>query len=125
MEDSPPFSVIISPSQQETMWQCRTLAGFLCLQKERALYVSRMNQRNSKGKLFFSEALKAIACPALRSGAFEHLIPAWRAESCEGCKSDSLPVTRLRGFSVRQDLALSSHPKYICLSQVKSNLALF
>lgn len=29
MEDSSPFSVIIFPSQRETMWQCRTLAGFL------------------------------------------------------------------------------------------------
>lgn len=28
MEDLSPFSVIISPSQQETVWQWRTLAGF-------------------------------------------------------------------------------------------------
>lgn len=64
-------------------------------------------------------------CPDLWLGGFEHLIPAWRAESREGCKSDSPSVTRLLGFSGKQDLALSSHPEYICLSQVKSNLALF
>lgn len=48
-----------------------------------------MNQPTFKGKLLFSEALKAIVCPDLRWGGFEHLSPAWRAESCEGCKSDS------------------------------------
>lgn len=94
-------------------------------EEQKPLHTSRMNQVTSKGKLLFSEALKAIVCPDLRSGGFEHLIPAWRAESCEGCKSDSPSVTRHPGFSGRQDLALRWHPKYICLSQVKSNLALF
>lgn len=93
------------------------------LEEQKPLYISRMKQLTSKGKL--SEALKAMLCPDLQPGGFEHLIPAWRAESCEGCKSDSPSVTRLVGFSARQDLALSSHPKYISLSQVKSNLALF
>lgn len=92
---------------------------------QKPFYKSRFNQPTSKGKLVFSEALKAILCPDLWSGGFEHLIAAWRAESCEGCKSDSPSVTRLVGFSGRQDLALSSHPKYIYLSQVKSNLAHF
>lgn len=64
-------------------------------------------------------------CPDLQLEGLEHLIPAWRAESREGCKSASPSVTGLLGFSGRWDLALSGHPKYIFLYQVKSNLALF